>query len=102
MEKKIDVITNIIITVILFIFVALVLFMVSCVESRYSTKGEIVWIENSVATIEDQAGNLWEWEIENEDLKIYDNVKLYMDNNGTERDNTDDVILKISVDKRKG
>ena len=53
-------------------------------------------MENNIATIKDNKGNLWEWELEeDESVKVGQNCRLKMSDNYTENDRTDDYIIEI-------
>jgi hypothetical protein len=46
-------------------------------------------------TIEDENGNLWNWEFEGTPPTKNTNVLIWLDNNGTQDDITDDIITNL-------
>lgn len=66
------------------------------IECNYSSKGEVYKVEGEVITLRDGANELWFYETKNkEELREKDKVKIYFNNNNTERDRTDDTITKV-------
>lgn len=86
-----------------FLMVAVVVFlliMVYEVNIYYYRVGVVLDYnkQTNICTIADISGHKWEWQFENDcskDFSIGTNVKLKMNNNLTEDDITDDVIVKI-------
>ena len=83
-----------------------VLFMVALIATcgyveskpvKYTREGIVYNVDNGIVTIKDTTGNLWCWEIEDDDnLDIGSCVKIYMNDNGTENIE-DDIILSLNI-----
>ena len=70
------------------------------VDTLVIRKGYIESVENDCVVIVDTFGEAWEYNPEaGEDFQPEQKVRMFMDNNSTEREITDDIILKIIVDK---
>ena len=87
--------------VIIFGIIAFVLFVICLKEDAIvNRKGYVESVENSIVTIIDTTGNVWEWEEEEgECFNKGDAVKVRMNNNHTINTIEDDIIVKIVIDK---
>lgn len=85
------------------VIVALLVVCFVCVAKVNRTvvrKGYVDEVQNGIVTIVDTAGVAWEWEAEEgEGFAEGDYVKMVMDNNNTEQEIEDDVIVKIRLAK---
>lgn len=85
------------------VIVALLVVCFVCVAKVNRTvvrKGYVDNVQNGIVTIVDTAGVAWEWEAEEgEDFAKGEHVKMVMDNNNTEQEIEDDVIVKIRLAK---
>lgn len=83
--------------------IAIILTMVICFSNtdNYTMRYcEVVKVENNIATIEDNKGDCWEWELEaDESVKVGQRCRLKMSDNHTEDDRTDDYIREIVWEK---
>ena len=81
---------NIIITILAITIFILILGRVGYHETHYTIKGIVTEITNDVVVITDEKGEMWE--IEDDSLKINDNVKIVFDTYGTYSNRYDDII----------
>ena len=80
------------------VIIILILFaIVGTYETHYNRQGTITEKKNNIITIEDTAGNLWEYETNLSDFSIGKKVELKMYNNGTDTNIYDDKIEKIKI-----
>ena len=80
------------------VIIILILFtIVGKYETHYNRQGTITEKKNNIITIEDTAGNLWEYETNSSDFSIGKKVELKMYNNGTDINIYDDKIEKIKI-----
>lgn len=70
-------------------------------EQHYTLQGTVVDTTNNIISIEDNRGNVWEWENtetdKEEQLEVADSVVLIMSNNATLDNIYDDTIVKITL-----
>ena len=86
-----------IVCIIQFLVVMFLFFIVpgiaGTLDTHYSMKGSIVREKGDVFTIEDTGGNRWEFK--GGDFERGDKVSVIMFTNYTDRDRTDDEIVKV-------
>lgn len=63
-------------------------------ETHYSIDAEVIENSKGIITFEDKRGEIWEYQT-TADFNVGDNVKLYMDTNGTNNTYYDDIIVNF-------
>lgn len=77
----------------------MILLYVARVDSIVVRKGKVITIEQNIVSIEDKSGNIWQWEmVDDEKYNIGQAVSMIMDTNNTEDTIEDDIIVKIKLD----
>jgi hypothetical protein len=67
------------------------MFLVSgYLDTHYSFKGSVVEIENDIVVVEDFGG--YQWEVYADGYQVGDNVKVYVDANGTSTYDDDKIV----------
>ena len=87
------VIKGIIIVIVLF-----GMFASACyVDHNYTRKNcSVVYVTDEIVRVKDNCGNLWDWEIEEEEsFSLNDTVTLKMNDNCTSNYIEDDIVTKI-------
>ena len=84
---------NIIITILAIIVFVLILGRVGYHETHYTEKGIVTNVTNEAVIITDEKGEMWE--IEDNNLKINDSVKIIFNNYGTYSNRYDDIIEMV-------
>lgn len=85
---------------VLVVFVVFFLTVCSFADVIVVRKGYVENVENNCVEIVDNFGSLWEYNLETEEeFDPGQRVTMIMNNNHTEREIEDDIILKIVVDK---
>lgn len=82
----------------LVVFTFLSIIFYNFVDTIVVRKGYVESIRNGYITIIDNFGEVWKSGIENENLYSGQKVKMIMNNNHTEDEIKDDIIMKIIVD----
>ena len=59
-------------------------------DTHYTFKGSVVEIEDDLVVVEDFGGDLWE--VYADGYQVGDNVKVYVDDNGTSTYNDDEIV----------
>lgn len=62
----------------------------SYVDTHYTFNGSVVEIEDDLVVVEDFGGN--QWGVYADGFQVGDNVKVYVDDNGTSTYNDDEII----------
>lgn len=78
--------------------VAIIIIIISIVESTYTREAIVDRMENGYVVLIDNVDN--EWLYETKELSVGEEVKMVMDNNSTEDCFHDDVIKKIIVERK--
>lgn len=65
-------------------------------DTRYTQNAIVIALEDDIAVFESEDGNIWA--NDNNNYNIGDTVIMIMDNNDTEDDITDDIIIKVKRD----
>lgn len=73
--------------------VCFVIFICGWMDTHYIRQATVTRITNNVVTITDTTNNVWTCEATK--LKVNDRIKVLMDNNGTDTNIYDDIIIKI-------
>ena len=88
------------IQIMIFIFAFFVLWLfVGFIENNYTLKGEVIFQEEDVLTVEDEAGLKWHY-LTRERFEEGEEVKLYFNNNVTQRTRKDDELKKVKKIKK--
>lgn len=61
--------------------------------NTYCVSANVISIKDKQCTLKDTKGNFWI--VENDTLKLYGRYVLTIDNNGTEKQYEDDVIMEV-------
>lgn len=80
------------------LFFGLMFFMLvstGYIETHYSREMEVYDKEGNILILEDNQGNLWEYETENNDYRLGQKYKVKMFNNYTDNTIYDDEIIRI-------
>lgn len=82
----------------LLVVLAIFLFIgiINTVSNTYTREGVVVWVNEDIATVEDEGGFLWD--IKTTDLTKGQAVKMVMSENNTDHID-DDSVLKYEVIK---
>lgn len=65
------------------------------IETTYTRKGQVVYVEDNNVTVEDESGFLWD--LETDELKEGQEVVLKMKDNNTDSIITDDIIISYKI-----
>ena len=65
------------------------------IETTYTRKGQVVYVEDNNVTVEDESGFLWE--LETDELQKGQMVVLKMNDNNTDGIITDDIIVDYKI-----
>ena len=87
MKKKIISFISLFIVIVCFCFC-------SYAETHYTRKATVVNVNCGLVTVEDESGNLWDFE--QDGFNVGDKVKLTMDTNHTDSNIFDDKIVNIT------
>lgn len=67
--------------------------VVGHIETHYSVEGKVTAVNGEYVTVEDTAN--YEWDFCGEGYTVGQKVKIYFDNNCTDRTRKDDKIVKV-------
>ena len=65
------------------------------IETTYTRKGQVIYVEDNNVTVEDESGFLWE--LETDELQKGQMVVLKMNDNNTDGIITDDIIVDYKI-----
>lgn len=74
----------------IFAFVTGMFLVSGYLDTHYSFKGSVVEIENDIVVVEDFGGH--QWEVYADGYQVGDNVKVYVDDNGTSTYDDDKIV----------
>ena len=82
--------------ILVLLFIALFV-CVNKIETSYTRKAKVTYVENNTVLFEDENGNIWEWEKERgeREYREGENVILKMDTNNTDTNVFDDIIKRV-------
>jgi hypothetical protein len=82
-------------------FLLAVAILVTMFPREYSRSAYVGEIRGEVVKLVDGFGNVWEWTKEKENFVLGEKVILTFNNNGTEEDVKDDIIIRIDKEIKK-
>ena len=84
------------------VFILLVAILSVTFTREYTRPAYVDNVRGEVVRLVDARGHIWEWEKEeNESFNLGEKVNLRFDNNGTDEEVTDDIIIRIEKIENK-
>lgn len=82
--------------------VLLVAILSATFTREYTRSAYVDNVKGEIVRLVDGRGHIWEWEKEeNESFNLGEKVNLRFDNNGTDEEVTDDIIIRIEKIENK-